>query len=419
MQSTHTGMVALLKPEVRSRPRVAPTPIPAKPICSKWPVYAEDEIEEVIGILRSGRVNALHHGEHCRAFETAFAARCDRTHAIAVANGTLALELALRALRIGPGDEVIVPARSFVASASCVVTVGATPVFADVDADSQTLNASTIAAALTPRTRAIIVVHLGGRPAPMDEIMTLAEALNLAVIEDCAQAHGARWNGRPVGGFGDVAAFSFCMDKIISTGGEGGLLLARDSEVWKCAWSLKDHGKAPSQGPAPPSNGQFRWLHQSVGSNYRMTEMQAGIGLLQLGKLDRWIADRNRNAKILDRQFAALPAIRTVPAPLSTLNAYYKYYAFIRPERLRPGWSRDRIVGTLFHSGIPVGTGICPEIYREAAFVGTPSAPLARLPVSKMLGETSLMLPCDPTLGVAEVERMGQIIASVVSKASY
>lgn len=419
MQSPHTSMVALLEPELRRRVKVAPTPILAKPIRSKWPAYAEDEIEEVIGILRSGRVNALHHGEHCRAFETAFAARCERSHAIAVANGTLALELALRALRIGPGDEVIVPARSFVASASCVATVGATPIFADVDADSQTVNASTIAAALTPRTRAIIVVHLAGWPAPMDEIMTLAEALGLSVIEDCAQAHGAKWNGHPVGSFGDVAAFSFCTDKIISTGGEGGLLVVRDSEVWKCAWSFKDHGKSPPQGPASPSNGQFRWLHRSVGSNYRMTEMQAGIGLLQLDKLDRWVAERNRNARILNRQFAMLPAIRTVPPPPSILNAYYKYYAFVRPERLRPGWSRDRIVGTLFAAGIPVGTGICPEIYREEAFVGTPSAPLARLSVSKMLGETSLMLPCDQTLGVADVERMGQTIASVVSKASY
>lgn len=419
MHTPTASMVALLEPEARRRVRVAPTPIAAEPIRSKWPAYAEDEIAEVVDILRSGRVNGLHHGEHCRAFEAAFAARCERNHAIAVANGTLALELGLRALRIGPGDEVVVPARSFVASASCVMTVGATPIFADVDPYSQTLNASTIAAALTPRTRAIIVVHLAGWPAPMDEIMTLADALGLAVIEDCAQAHGARWNGRPVGSFGDVAAFSFCTDKIISTGGEGGLLVIRDSEVWKCAWAFKDHGKAPSEGPVSPGDGQFRWLHETVGSNYRMTEMQAGIGLLQLEKLDHWVAARNRNAAILNRCLVVSPAVRTVPPPSSILNACYKYYAFVRPERLRPGWSRDRIVGALFAAGIPVGTGICPEIYREQAFVGTPSVPLARLPVSKMLGETSLMLPCDQTLNAAEVERMGQAVASVISRASY
>lgn len=419
MPNPTMSSVTVAEPAVRRPARVAPIPAQAKPVRSRWPTYAEDEIAEVADILRSGRVNALHHGERCRAFEAAFAARCERTHAIAVANGTLALELALRALGLGPGDEVIVPARSFVASASCVVTVGATPIFADVDPDSQTVNASTIAAAFTPRTRAIVVVHLAGRPAPMDEIMTLAEALGLVVVEDCAQAHGAMWNGHPVGSFGDAAAFSFCTDKIISTGGEGGLLVVRDSEVWECAWAFKDHGKSPPQEPSPPNNGRFRWLHQSVGSNYRMTEMQAGIGLLQLGKLDRWIADRNRNAAILDRHLAELPAIRTAQPPSSTLHAYYKYYAFVRPDRLRLGWSRDRIVETLIGCGIPAGTGSCPEIYREEAFVGTPSAPLAPLSVSKMLGETSLMLPCDQTLDVVDVERMGRTVVSVMSKASY
>jgi len=419
LPNSSTNMVASVEPNVRHLAAVVPTPSRAEPIRSSWPIYAEDEVAAVAAVLRSGRVNALHHGERCRAFETAFAARCERTHAIAVANGTLALELALRALGLRPGDEVIVPARSFVASASCVVTVGAAPIFADVDPDSQTLNASTIAAALTPRTRAIIVVHLAGWPAPMDEIMTLADALGIPVIEDCAQAHGATWDGHPVGGFGAAAAFSFCTDKIISTGGEGGLLLLRDSEAWRCAWAFKDHGKAPAQDPSQPNNGQFRWLHESVGSNYRMTEMQAAIGLLQLGKLDRWVADRNRNATILNRHLAALPAIRTALPPAPIVHAYYKYYAFVRPDRLRPGWSRDRILTELIARGIPAGSGICPEIYREQAFVGTSSAPLARLPVSKMLGETSLMLPCDQTLGIADVERMARTVASVMSKASY
>lgn len=419
MASKHIGAAtAFDRPGVRHAP-AAVAPSVAGPIRSHWPNYAEDEIEAVTDVLRSGRVNALHHGDRCRAFEAAFAERCQRRHAIAVANGTLALELALRALEIGPGDEVIVPARSFVASASCVVTVGATPIFADVDPESQAVNASTIAAAFTPRTRAIIVVHLAGWPAPMDEIMTLAEALGVAVVEDCAQAHGATWNGRPVGGFGDAAAFSFCTDKIISTGGEGGLLVLRDDAAWERAWAFKDHGKAPPQGPAAPGDGRFRWLHESIGSNYRMTEMQAAIGLAQLGKLDRWIADRNRNAAILNRHLAPLQALRTVVPPPSIHSAYYKYYAFIRPEELRSGWSRDRILSTLIASGVPAGAGICPEIYREHAFVGTPSVPLARLRVSKMLGETSLMLPCDQTLGAGDVERMARAVVSVVSRASY
>jgi dTDP-4-amino-4,6-dideoxygalactose transaminase len=408
-----TADCALLAPEAR-----------ATAIRSRWPIYSEEEIAEVASILRSGRVNALHHGQRCQAFEQAFAARCERNLAIAVANGTLALELALRALGIGPGDEVIVPARSFVATASCVAAVGATPVFADVDPDSQTINAFTIAAVLTSKTRAVIAVHLAGWPAPIDEILTLANAYDFLVIEDCAQAHGARLNGRPVGGFGDAAAFSFCTDKIISTGGEGGLLVLRDEPVWERAWAFKDHGKAPPPlAPTPPhapttNDGTFRWLHQTLGSNYRMTEMQAGIGLLQLGKLDGWLGVRNRNARLLNRHLERLPAVRMTLPPSSTFHAYYKYYAFIRPDRLADGWTRGRILAEIIAAGVPIGTGTCPEIYREKAFVGTPSAPSVPLPVARMLGETSMMLPCDPTFEEAEIERMGWIVASVISKAS-
>ena len=258
-------------------------------IRSRWPVYAEDEIAAVAAILRSGKVNALHHGEQTRAFEQAFAERCNASHAIAVANGTLALELALRALGVGAGDEVVVPARSFMASASCVAAAGAIPVFADVDPDTQTLTANTIASALTPRTRAIIVVHLAGWPAAMQEIMVLARAMGLFVIEDCAQAHGAMHDDFPVGACSDAAAFSFCTDKIISTGGEGGMLVLHDHLLWERAWAYKDHGKSPHAGAVIGPPGTFRWLHGSLGSNYRMTEMQAAIGLCQLTKLDGWV----------------------------------------------------------------------------------------------------------------------------------
>lgn len=388
------------------------------PIRSRWPVYEEDEIEAVTAILRSGRVNALHHGDRTRAFERGFADMCRAPHAISLANGTLALELALRALGIGPGDDVIVPARSFMASASCVAALGARPIFADVDPESQSLNAFTIAQALTPQTRAIIVVHLAGWPAPMHEIMTLARSLGLLVIEDCAQAHGATRQGDPVGALGDAAAFSFCTDKIISTGGEGGMLVLHDDKAWESAWSYKDHGKSPhpqADGVAP---GLFRWLHVSLGSNYRATEMQAAIGLCQLGKLPGWIDARRRNADILNGALSPLPAMRlTLPDP-DTRHAYYKYYAFVRPDRLAPGWTRDRIVGELIAAGVPCGTGSCPEIYREQAFVGSPSAPLNRLPVSSTLGETSLMLPVDPTLTPSMVEQMGEIVASVVAHAT-
>lgn len=389
-----------------------------EPIRSRWPVYAEDEIAAVASVLRSGKVNALHHGEQTRAFERAFADLCRAPHAISVANGTLALELALRALGIGPGDEVVVPARSFMASASCVAAVGATPIFADVDPDSQTLNACTIAQAISTRTRAVIVVHLAGWAASMHEIMVLARSQGIFVIEDCAQAHGAAQDGDPVGSLGDAAAFSFCTDKIMSTGGEGGMLVLHDRKAWERAWAYKDHGKLPhpvDQGGAP---GTFRWLHASLGSNYRATEMQAMLGLCQLGKLAGWVETRQRNARILDAELAPLPAIRLTVPPSDVHHAYYKYYAFVRPERLASGWNRDRIIGECIVAGVPCGAGSCPEIYREQAFVGSPSAPLNRLPVSSRLGETSLMLPVDPTLDAETVRRMGMIVASVVANAT-
>jgi len=321
-------------------------------------------------------------------------------------------------LGVGEGDEVIVPARSFMASASCVAAVGAVPVFADIDPDSQTLNPLTIATALTPRTRAIIVVHLAGWPAPMQEIMVLARAMGLVVIEDCAQAHGATHDGFPVGSCGDAAAFSFCTDKIISTGGEGGMLVLHDEAAWERAWAYKDHGKSPHAGAAIGPPGTFRWLHGSLGSNYRATEMQSAIGLRQLAKLDAWVETRQRNAHILDTALASHAAVRLTLPPSNVHHAYYKYYAFVHPERLAQGWTRDRIVGACIAAGVPCGTGSCPEIYREQAFVGSPSVPLNPLPVSRRLGETSLMLPVDPTLDTDMVERMGAIVASVIESAT-
>jgi len=362
-------------------------------------------------------VNALHHGERCRAFEQAFATATGMPHAIALANGTLALELALRALEIGAGDEVVVTPRSFVASAACVVACGATPVFADVDPVSQNLTAQTIARVLTPRTKAVIVVHLAGWPCAMDEILTLARACGFRVIEDCAQAHGATYDGRPVGSFGDAAAFSFCTDKIISTGGEGGMLLLRDDEAWARAWAYKDHGKKPGQASAAPPGASFRWLHESFGSNYRLTEMQAAIGLIQLAKLPGWIAHRRCNAAILTECLSGLAALRLTIPPEEVGHAYYKYYAFVRAEGLRSGWNRERIIAAAVEAGVPCFSGTCPEIYREKAFADARIGPPYSLPNAADLGEFSLMLPVDPTLGADDVRSMGQRLREVLELA--
>lgn len=386
-------------------------------IVSRWPLHDDDEIDAVVRVLRSGRTNSLVHGDRCREFEQAFARLCNMPHAIALANGTLALEVALRALGIGPGDEVIVTPRSFFASAGSVVTCGARPVFADVDPVSQNLTAETIARAMTPRTRAIIAVHLAGWPCAMDEIVTLANAHGIKVIEDCAQAHGATIEDRPAGSFGDAASFSFCTDKIMSIGGEGGMLVLRDAAVHARAWSLKDHGKSQAAMRRPALNHSFRRLHESFGSNYRLTEMQAAIGLAQLAKLPAWLDARRQRAALLDRRLGGVAGLRLTVPDETVGHAYYKYYAFVRPELLRPGWTRDRIVEAVVAAGAPCFSGSCPEIYRETAFEAAGLAPLAPLPVARQLGLTSLMLPVDPTLSIGDMARMGEIVAEILDYA--
>lgn len=367
-----------------------------------WPFFEEDEIEAVTRVLQSGKVNYWT-GDECRTFEQEYAESIGVKHAIALANGTVALELALRSLNIGPGDEVVTTSRTFIASASCAVSVGARPVMADVDRDSQNVTSDTIRSVLTPRTKAIIAVHLAGWPCDMDPILDLAQKHNLKVIEDCAQSNGATYKGRPVGSMGDLASFSFCQDKIITTGGEGGLLATNDGTLWKSAWAYKDHGKSYDAVYNRQHKPGFRWLHESFGTNWRMTEMQAAIGRVALRKLPTWVAKRRQNAKILGDGFAEVPGLRVpVPDP-SIAHSYYKFYAFVRPERLRAGWSRDRIMSAINDAGVPCTVGSCSEIYEEKAFKNSGWEHPSR-PVAKELGETSLMFLVHPTLAESSLQ---------------
>lgn len=379
-----------------------------------WPRFDEDEIAAVSEVLRTGKVNYWT-GEICREFERDYARATQRRHAIALANGTLALELALMTFGIGEDDEVITASRTYVASASCAVMRGAVPVIADVDADSQCVTVETLRAALTPRTRAIVAVHLAGWPCPMDEIMALAAEHDLVVIEDCAQAHGATWRGRPVGSFGHAAAFSFCQDKIITTGGEGGMLVLDDEEAWKRAWAYKDIGRGYDAVYHRRHAIGFRWLTESFGTNWRMTEMQAAIGRLQLAKLPRWVEQRRANAMTLARGFADIGALRVPLPPEHAGHAFYKFYVFVKPSELAAGWSRDRIMAELTERGIPSSVGSCSEIYLEKAFTDRGWGPKARLPVARALGETSLMFMVHPTLPrealEATVDAMRQVAA--------
>lgn len=382
-----------------------------------WPFFEQDEIDAATRVLRSGNVNYWT-GEEGRLFEKEFAEFAGCKYAVAVANGTVALELALYALSIGSGDEVIVTSRTFIASASCVVMRGAVPAIADVDPVSQNITAETVEAVLTPRTKAIIAVHLAGWPCDMDPIMELAGEHGLKVIEDCAQAHGATYKGRPVGSMGDAAAFSFCQDKILTTGGEGGMLTTDNKDIWEKAWSYKDHGKSYEvvyNRAHPPG---FRWLHESFGTNWRLTEVQSAIGRVALKKLPGWVETRQKNAAILTKHFSHLPALRVTVPSSDFGHSYYKYYVFVRPEVLKTGWDRDRIVAAICAEGIPCSTGSCAEIYLEKAFETAGLVPPQRLGVAKELGETSLMFLVHPTLSKADIHDTCLAIEKVVSIAT-
>ena len=382
-----------------------------------WPVFDDEQIEAVSNVLRSGKVNYWT-GSEVRRFEEEFARLVGCRHAVAVANGTLALELALRALGIIAGDQIIVTCRSFVASASCCAVSGAIPLFADVDRVSQNVTADTLRAAMTSRTKAVIAVHLAGWPCDMDPILELAGQRGLPVIEDCAQAHGATYKGQSVGSLGHVAAFSFCQDKIMTTGGEGGMLTTSNPAIWKRAWSYKDHGKSHHAVYDQEHSTVFKWLHDSIGTNWRMTEMQAAIGRIALGRLPDWIAARRKNAALFDERLGRLAAIRLTLPPAEIGHAYYKYYAFLRPETLRPGWNRDRIVRAVQAEGVPCYSGICPAIFQETAFDRPPFRPKRPLPVAEELGQTSLMFLVHPTLTDSDISDTCQALEKVLGVAT-
>lgn len=382
-----------------------------------WPAFESDEIEAVSEVMRSGKVNYWT-GTEGREFEKEYAAVLGVPHAIALHNGTQALELALYALGVGAGDEVITTPRTFIASASAAIMRGAIPVMAEVDRDSGNITAETVRAVLTSRTRAIIVVHLAGWPADMDPIMELAREHNLFVIEDCAQAHGAKYRGQHVGTIGHMGCFSFCQDKIMTTGGEGGLLVTHDEALWSKAWAFKDHGKSFDAVYNTEHPLGFRWLHESFGTNWRMLEVQAAIGRLQLQKLPAWTAQRQRNAAVLAERFAQLPALRVPTLPEGSESAQYKFYVYVRPERLRAGWDRDRIMAEVVARGAPCYTGTCSEIYLEKAFVDAGLGPKARLPIARELGETSLMFLVHPTLSEMDMNAVAEVVEAVVHEAS-
>jgi len=382
---------------------------------SPWPSFTEQEIAAVSAVLRSNKVNYWT-GQEGKAFEREFALFCNSKYAVAVANGTLALDLALKVLDVKKGDEVIVTSRTFIASISSIINAGATPVFADVELDSQNISARTIADVISKNTKAVMCVHLAGWPCEMDDIMALAKEHSLFVIEDCAQAHGTIYKGKPVGSIGHIGAWSFCQDKIMTTGGEGGMLTTNDESLWRDAWAYKDHGKSYAAVYETKHPAGFRWLHESFGTNWRLTEMQSTIGRIQLTRMPEWKKSRNQNAEQIRsvcQQFCWL-IVPQVPEYIE--HAYYKCYVHVDTDKLSKNYSRDKIIEAIVNKGIPCFSGSCSEVYKEKAFDNSELTPQKTLINAKKLGSNSLMFLVHPTLTEEEISKTCHILATVFNE---
>jgi len=384
---------------------------------TSWPLFSKEEADAVHNVILSNKVNYWT-GDNCRKFEKEFAIWSGSDYAVALGNGTLALDVALKALSVGEGDEVIVTSRTFIASVSSILNAGATPVFSDVDLDSQNITRQSIESMITAKTKAILCVHLAGWPCEMDDIMELAHAYGLKVIEDCAQAHGAIYKGKPVGSIGHVGCWSFCQDKIMTTGGEGGMATTNDESLWRKMWAYKDHGKSYEAVYERSHPSGFRWVHESVGTNWRMTEMQAAIGRIQLNLMPGWHAKRITNARKIWNIAKICDGLRAPEVPDYVEHAAYKCYVFIELDRLNSGWSRDMIINEINILGVPCYSGSCSEVYMEKAFDGTGFRPEERLANAKELGETSLMFLVHPTLTDSELQQTTDAIKSVMDLAT-
>ncbi len=382
-----------------------------------WPCFDLDQIEAASTILASGKVNYWT-GEEGRLFEKEFSKWCGTSQAIALSNGSLALSACYESINLAPGDEIITSPRTFIATASSAVLSGAIPRFADVSRESGVITVETIEPLINKRTKAISVVHLGGWPADMEAICKLAKHYKLYVIEDCAQSHGAKLsvNGRykSVGSFGDLAAWSFCQDKIMTTGGEGGMVTTSNLDLWESIWSYKDHGKSWDAVFNRKHDEGYRFVHETIGTNFRLTEFQSAIGRIQLKKMSEWTHVRKRNAKILSEALKPLTFIRVPIVPNDIEHAWYKYYCYLKLDELKSDWSRNRIVSEIKSHGYPAFHGSCGEIYLEKCFKSKNLTPVERLPVAKELGETSLMFLVHPTISAIQMSDYAELIRSVL-----
>jgi dTDP-4-amino-4,6-dideoxygalactose transaminase len=381
-----------------------------------YPYFDQNSIKKVVNVLKSGRVNYWT-GKECGIFEKQFSNYHRLLYSVAVSNGSVALELALRALNLKKNSEVIVSPRSFVISASCVLNQGLKPIFADVN-DNGNLSIENIIKTYRKTVKAIILVHLNGLSCDLDPIVKFAKEKNIFLIEDCSQAHGATYKGRPVGSFGDVAIWSFCQDKIISTGGEGGMISTNNKKIWEKCWSYKDHGKNYKSAFYKKKKIGFRWHIDQLGSNYRLTEMQAVLGRYQLKNLDKQIKKRNQIANLYINGFKNYwtkfnllkkPNFACASCPLKNkinkkcnlcLHAFYRLNLFINLKKKM----QLKIIKDLNKNKISCSVGSCPEIYREKIFKKLKFYPKKRLSNAKLLGKTSVVFSINPYKAIRKVK---------------
>ena len=384
---------------------------------SNWPFFDQEQISAVSKVLSSGKVNAWT-GEECKLFEREFASYFSSKYSVAMANGTLALWAAYNSLGINKDDEIITTPRTFIATSSSALMLKAEPIFADVDRDSGSITAKTIEPLISKKTKAISLVHLGGWPADMEGIRNLAQSKNLFLVEDCSQAHGATISGKSVGSFGDISTWSFCQDKIISTGGEGGMVTTSNENLYNKVWSFKDHGKTLEALKRSDQSNTFKWLHEELGSNFRLTEMQSAIGRIQLRNLISTQKRRAENAYFLANYLKDIKVIR-IPLPNKNIkHAWYKFYIYLKLKYISSDWNRDRIISEIISKGFPAFSGSCSEIYLEKCFKKLGHSPIKRLPIAKELGETSLMFLVDQTISKENLVKYAETIKCILNKAS-
>lgn len=359
----------------------------------QWPIINNKMINSVVNILKSGNLNQWNNGAVLE-FEKKFANYIGSNYSIAVFNGTIALELCIKTLGLENGDEVIVTPRTFIASASCCAWCGIKPVFVDVDKNSQNITLETIKSGISNKTKAIILVHLAGWPCDLEDICKYCKENGIYVIEDCAQAHGAKYNNKSVGTWGDINAWSFCQDKIITTGGEGGMITTNNKQLYELAWSLKDHGKDYNTTLNKQHKPGFRWLHTNIGTNWRMMPIQAVIGIHALDELNNWVEHRRKIANIYNENLKNIDGIRLTIPNKNIFHSYYKYYFFIEPHKFKI--SRDNIINLINKENIFCQVGSCGEIYKEIAL--NDYKPKHNLVTTQSLFDTAIMLKCDPSI---------------------